>query len=799
MTLLQDLRYAVRLLRKSPGFTTVAVLSLALGIGANTAIFSVVHAVLLRPLPYPESRQLVNVAGQGAGNALTMTEFDFWKENASSFASSAGYRGVSTRRLGGANREEWITAMTVGSDFFRTLGVSFVLGREFTADETRQTGPRAIILTTGLWRRAFGANPNVLGQSVTLDDASFTVVGVLPANFWFPHGADSFVPLRPSGGIDDRGYNTLMIARLKPGITLPQANAEMPAVTAAIRRARPDLFGAKYRGMSLESYQDSLVGDVRLNLLLLFGAVGLLLLIACSNLASLLLARLAVRRKEIALRLALGSGRGRLLSQFLTENILLTLAGALTGLAAARVLLGSIIAAIPFDLPSAAPIRLDGTVLAFTLAIAFATGLAFSVAPLFTASRVDLQEALKAGGRSSGGARQTVRNILVVAEVAISVTLLVSAGLLIQSLYRLHQERLGFRPEGLTSFSTPFAVEHRRNIADQLQYASTLLAQFQQLPGVTGVAAVNVLPLTGHSNMPTQREGHAENSIGGMEVRYVTPGFFDLMGISIRRGRALQSSDAASAPPVIMVNEAVARQWWPSGDPVGDRVVIGRFQGRDFGTPTPRGVVGVAADTKGEFLKAPPRPTVYIPTAQMDSPTGSMTWIVRGHLPAGFAAELRTAVDQVDSRQRIGAIRTMGQIVGATTASSRFDAWLFTFLAALALALTAIGVYGVLSFSVARRANEIGTRMALGATPGAVLSMILRQGLVLIATGLALGLVGAYAATSSLATLLYGVKPHDAASFIGVTTVLTVVGLMASYLPARRATRVDPMVALRDE
>ena len=799
MNLGQDLRYAFRVLRKSPGFTIVAVLSLALGIGANSAIFSVVNAVLLRPLPYPHAGQLVRVGGQGTGSAITMTEYDFWKEHTSSFASAAGYRGTANRHLVAGSRQEWVTAMTVSADFFRTLGIVPAMGREFNADETRQGGPQAIVLTDGLWRQAFGADPAVLGHAVTLDEVSYVVVGVLPHNFWFPQAADSFVALRPSGSLDDSGFNTLMIARIKPGVSVRQAQAEMPTVTEGIRRFRPAAFKADYRGLDLAPYQDALVGDARLNLLLLFGAVGLLLLIACSNLASLLLARLAVRRKEIAMRLALGSGRGRLLRQFLVENVLLTLAGGMAGLAVARVLLDSLVAAFPFDLPSAAPIRLDPPVLAFTLAIACATGLAFSLAPILTASRLDLQEALKSGGRGGGGTRQRARSILVVSEVAISVTLLVSAGLLIQSLYRLHQERLGFTAQGLTTFTTPFATERRRNAAEQWQYDSMLLQRFQSLPGVASVAAINVLPLTGHSNLPTQRDGHPENSIGGMEVRYVTPSYFEVMGIAMRRGRSFQQSDTASSPPVILVNEALARRWWPNGDPLGDRVVIGRFQGRDYGTPTPRGVVGVVADTKHEFLKDPPRPTVYIPAAQLDSAKGSMTWVLRGHLPAGFAAELRRAVDQIDSRQRIGNIRTMEEIVGATTASSRFDAWLFAFLAGLALALTAVGVYGVLSFSVARRANEIGTRMALGATPGAVLALILKQGFGLIAVGLVLGLAGALAVTRSLATLLYGVRSNDPASFIAVSALLLAVGFLASYLPARRATKVDPMVALREE
>ena len=798
-TLWQDLRYGVRVLRKSPGFAIVAVLSLALGIGANSAAFSVIHAVLLRSLPYPEPGRLVRVGQQVTHGDVSIPEYEFWKEHAFGFAAAAGYRGGGDRDLIFGAGQEWIKTMTVTADFFRTLGIAPALGREFNAEETRPRGLQAIMLSDSLWRRSFGADPEVLGRSVTLDDTSYSVVGVLPRGFWFPQTADAFVPLRPTGSLMDGGMNTQMIARLKPDVSLRQAEAEMPAITESMRRSYPDSLTRHDRGLTVTPYQDWLVGDVRLNLLLLFGAVGLLLLIACSNLASLLLARLAARQREIAMRLALGSSRGRLLRQFLIENILLTMAGGLAGLLAARALLDVLVAVIPFNLPASAPIRLDAPVLAFTLAIAFITGIAFSLAPIVTSSQLDLQEALKAGGRSGVDGRQRTRSVLVVSEVALTVTLLVAAGQLIQSLYRMHQERLGFTPQGLIAFGTPFGSERRKSAADLWRYESTLLQRFQAMPGVSGVAGVNVLPLAGFSNLPTQREGHPENSIGGMEVRIVTPAYFEVMGIPMRRGRSFLGSDTGPAPPVILVNETLARQWWPNGEPVGDRIVIGRFQGRDFGRPTPREVVGVAADTKTVHLEEPPRPTVYIPAAQMTDASGGMTWVLRGNRSAGLAAELRRAIAEIDPRQRVGRIRSMEEIVESTTARSRFDAWLFGFLAGLALLLTAVGVYGLLSFSVARRTSEIGTRMALGASRGDVLSLVLKQGVGLIAIGLVLGLAGALATTRFLASLLFGVRATDPSSFLGVSALLIAVGLLASYLPARRATKVDPMVALRYE
>jgi len=795
-TIAHDLRLAFRVLRKSPGVALVAVVSLALGIGANTAVFSVIHAVLLRPLPYPEPDRLVRVGQHTSLGAVSLLEHDFWKAHASGFASATGYRGGGDRNFQSGTQQEWVRTMLITADFFRTLGTPPAMGREFDSDELRLGGRQAVILSDALWRRACGADPSILGRTVRLDDASLVVVGVLPRGFWFPQAADAYLPLRPTKTLDNSGTNTQMVARLRPGRTLRQVQAEMPAITDSMRATYR--MSKDYRGLTVVGYQDSLVGDVRLNLLLVFGAVGLLLLIACSNLASLLLARLASRQKEIAVRLAMGSSRARLLRQFLIENLLLTTAGGAAGLLGARALLDVMVAAIPFDLPSSSPVGLDAPVLAFTLAVAFATGAVFSLVPILSSVRMDLQEMLKAGGRNTAsGTQQRARSLLVVGEVALSVTMLVSAGLLIQSLYRMHQEQLGFTPKGLITFTTPVAVDRRRTEADLWQYERMLLERLQALPGIRKVGGVNVLPLAGWSNMPTQREGHPDDSIGGMEVRSITPAYFDAMSIPVRRGRAFLDSDSESSPPVILVNETLARTWWPGGEPLHDRVVIGRYKGKDFGSPTTREVVGIVADTKGGFLKEPPKPTVYVPAAQ--SPSNSVSWVIHGDLSSGLAAELRRTIAEVDPRQRVLNVRTMEEVVAKTTASSRFDAWLFGFLAGLAMLLTAIGLYGLLSFSVARRTNEIGTRMALGASRADVLALVLKQGVGLIALGLAIGLAGALAVTRSLSTLLFGVRATDPYTFGAVAVVLLAVGLLASYLPARRATKVDPMVALRYE
>ncbi len=798
-TLWRDLRYALRLLRKSPGFTLTAVASLALGIGANTAIFSVVHAVLLRALPYPQPNRIVHIGGKGRDD-VTIPEYQFFKEHVSAFASVAGLRGVSNQTLTTGEKQESIGVMIVTAGFFRTLGVPLAMGRDFNGAETQPNGPQAVILSDSLWRRSFGADPEVLGRVVRLGEGAYTVAGVSPRGFWFVESADAFAPLRPAGNLGDKGYNTEMVARLKPGVSLRQAQAEMAALTGNYRRASGD---GEHTGLTVIPYQDWVVGDVQTKLLLVFGAAGLLLLIACSNLASLLLARLAARQKEIAVRLALGGGSGRLLRQFFTENMLLGLAGGAAGLLGAYALLGGLVAAIPFKLPASAPIQLDLPVLAFTFAVAMGTGLVFSLSPFFSSARLDVHETLKASGRStgSGGVRQRTRNLLVVSEVALSVTLLVAAALTIQSLYRMQHERLGFTPQGLITFRTPPTPERRRNATALWNFETALLDRLRAVPGVRSVAAINVPPLTGQSNLPVQREGHADQSIGGMEIRMITPGYFEAMGIPILRGRSFTNHDTGATEPVVLVSETVARLWWPQGNPLGDHVVPCRFRGKDLDgcKESRRQVVGVAGDTKTVELTEPPRPTIYIPSAQALAYNSAMNWVVRGNLSPAFAEELRHAILEMDPNQRVDRVRTMDEILSSTTADSRFDAWLFGAFAALALALTAIGIYGLLSFMVARRTNEFGTRMALGASRGDVLRLVLKQGVTLTAVGLAFGLAGALVLGRSLSSLLFGVGATDPLSFAAVSVVLLSVGAIASYIPARRATKTDPMAALRYE
>ncbi|MGH9371238.1 MAG: ABC transporter permease [Vicinamibacterales bacterium] len=795
----QELRFAVRMLRKSPGFSTIAVLSVALGIGVNTAMFSVVNAVLVRTVPFPDPERLVQLVQQHTGGDATIPEYQFVKEHGRTFSSVAVYRGGGERRLEAGGVQTWVTALTASTDFVRTLRMQPLVGREFTVEETRVGGPQAIIISDGLWRSSFGADAGVVGQAITLNDTAFTVVGVLPADFWFPQPVDVLVPLRPTGGLGDLGANNQIIARLRDDVDLSRAQADVAGMTESLRSALGGNVARNYRGLSALSYHDWLVGDVRLNLVLLFGATGLLLLISCANVAMLLLTRTTARAKEIGVRLALGGGR-RMLLQFLSENLVVAALGAAVGVLTAYQLVRGFVAWVPFTLPASAPIQVDSSVLAFTVVVSLGTAVLFTLVPFFSTRRLNVQACLRSEGRNvgAGTVRARTRNLLVVSEVALSTTLLIASGLLIQSLYRLQQERLGFSPDGLMTFETPFAPERANNPTDRLNFTRALLERLEQLPGVRGAAATTVLPLVGQANVPAEHEGHPEHSIGGMEVRPVTPAYFEIMGIPVRGGRAFDDANAATSRPVVIVNETVAGRWWPQMSPIGDRITIGRFQGKEFFKDPPREVVGIVGDTKSVTLQAPPRPTLYVPmTAAFGGQ--SLAWVVKTEGTGDFAAQLRSAIDAIDPGQRVRRVRTMNDIVALTSATSRFNATLFGIFAGVALLLAALGLYGVQSFLVTQRRQEIGTRMALGASKSDVLKVFLRQGLALTVAGLCVGIGGAFVVSRWLTSLLFGVTATDPFNFVAVSLVLLAVAGAASYVPARRAAGIDPMAAIRSE
>ena len=762
----RDIRYAARSLRRNPVFALTAIVTLALGIGANTAVFSLVNATLLRALPYPYASRLVRVGEKGTLRDVSIPEYEFWKEHSREFSSVAGYQGREDQRVSWGSRTEWVPGMVVTTDFFRTLGVSMAEGREFISQEASYRGPRAAILSNRLWR-SLGADPALAGRVITIGEASYSVVGILPEGFWFPQDADIFLPLRPSGSAGDEGSNTNMIGRLAQGVSLQQAEAGMAVISESFKRSNAtNVLQQDRHELTLTTFQRWLVGDMRLKLLLLFGAVGLLLLIACLNVASLILARLAARQREIAVRRALGSSSRRLFRQFAVENLLLCMAGGVIGLACAYFLLQAVGNRIALQIPVTA-LGVDWTVMAFAFSIVFVTGLIFTAAPLFVTARNDIFETLRQAGQAVGSG-QRMRSVLVVGQVALSVTLLVGAALLIQSLNRLNHEALGFMPEGVITFST-------RPAAGQLQFESALLQKIASLPGVRAVAAANVLPLADKNNFPTERVGHPDQSIGGMEIRLISPEYFRALGIPVLRGRSFNNTDVNGGLPVILISESLARSWWAKGNPIGDQIKVGRYEGRDLSNDPVRQVVGVVGDTKTLYLNAPPRPTVYIPIAQGQWGEWGFSWVVRATQVKALEQQLKQAVADVDNREPVEHLRTMEEIVDSTNANSRFDAWLFGGFAGLALLLTAVGLYGLLSFSVARRTSEIGTRLALGAGRSKVIELILWQGMRLVTVGLFLGLAGAVLLTRSLSSLLFGVRVTDPASYCAVALIMLAV------------------------
>ena len=808
-SLLQDLRYGLRQLRRNPGFTAVAVITLALGIGANTAIFSVIDGVMLRPLPYPHPQQLVRLTWGGGSRSrdLYAAQFQFYRDHGAAFQAVGAYRWLKTLKLETGKGSEWVQSLQVTSGFLPTLGINPVLGRNFLSEETRHGGPEAVILTNELWRNVFGSDRSAIGRQVRLGGESYTVVGVLPSGFKFVEPVQALIPLRFTGTGADLGFNTSAIGRVKPGISLSQAQADM-----AVLDKRYDTVhgpGPHEGGMVLVSLGKWLAGDLRPILLILFGAVALLLLIACANVAGLLLARSAARQKEVAVRLALGAGRGRLVRQFFAESLLLALSGGAAGLLGAIWILHALMRSIPWDLPATDRIGLDFRVLLFTLLVAVVASAAFGFASLFQVSKLNLNAHLKEGwGSATGeGARSGLRKVIVAAQLALSLTLLVGAGLLIESLYNLYGQSTGFNPHNLITMETPYEPQRAASTASVGTFERAVLQQVQAIPGVKAAAVVNNLPLAGHQfNIPVQLAGHPKQSIGDVQYRTISPAYFTTMGIPLLRGRMFTDIDTAASQPVVIINESLARQWWGNRNPLGNRIVVGMYQGQVIPgfNDAPREVVGIVGNVRALSLDSPMLPTIYVPATQVPNAITravlpAAAWVVRTRGPGSFALALRRAVAKVDSAQRVEAVQPMTEVIGASVSRPRFNSLLLGIFAALALVLTAIGLYGLISYSVSQRTHEIGVRIALGAQKGDVLRLVVGEGMILTLIGVGIGIAGALGATRLLSTLLYGVKPADPLTFFVASLVLSGVAVLASYIPAKRATKIDPMVALRYE
>ncbi|HKQ53228.1 MAG TPA: ABC transporter permease [Pyrinomonadaceae bacterium] len=804
LTFWQDVRYGIRLLLKTPGVTFVAVLALALGIGANTAIFSVVNTVLLRPLPYDKPEQLAVALNVNLKRGVTQTSFSFlnfadYRAQNSSFESLAAYNDVSSALTG--ETPEQVAGIDATAELFRVLGVKPLLGRTFAPEDERAGGVPVIVISHGMWQRRFGSDPKIVGRQITLDGKSRTIVGVLPEGFRFQFTNDPpefWTPMDPVNSMNkQRGANYLhLLGRLKDGVSMQQAETELKTIATRLEQQyQSDNAG---RTVKLVSAQENLVGELRPTLLVLLGAVAFVLLVACANVANLLLARAAGRGREMAVRTALGASRPRIVRQLLTESVLLSLIGGAFGLLLSLWGIDLLSAFVPADIPRVGETRLDLTVLSFTLGATLLTGLIFGLAPALSAAKLDLNEALKEGGRSTseGRGRHRMRSLLIVSEVALSLVLLVGAGLLIKSFIRLRNVNPGFDPRGVLTASLSLSSAKYEEDEQLTRFVDQTTARVAQVPGVEAVGAVMPLPFSGNNisisytvdGQPAPPPG--EEPVSG--ARIITPGYLRAMGIPVIRGRAFTERDDSNAPKVILINETLARKHFAGVDPVGQRLKVGI---NDINGE----IVGVVGDVRSSSLSKEAGPEFYVPYAQV--PIGDVSLVVRASSadPAPLTQSLRAAVQELDPDQPLYEVHTMNALLSESVSRQRFSMTLLALFAALALMLASVGIFGVMSFLVTQRTHEIGIRMALGAQRRDVLKMVVGQGMKLTLVGVALGLAAAFALTRLMSSLLYGVSATDPLTFAGVSLLLAGVALLACYVPARRAMKVDPMVALRYE
>lgn len=798
----QDLRYAVRMLRKNPSFTFVAVLTLALGIGATTAIFSVVNAVLLRPLPYPDADRLVQVwqtnpLANRWGEWVSYPDFVDWREQNTVFEEIGAYRSWRFN-ITGSGQPEAIAGTYVSASLLSALGATPLLGRSFLEEEDQPAADRVVILSHRLWQRLFASDPSLLGREIFIDRQSHIVVGVMRADFMFPSSLEPelWIPHGPPWELKNRGsHNSRVVALLRRGVTLDQAQANMDSIALSLAEQNP---GNREMGIKVMGLQTTMTKDARPALLILAGAIGLVLLIACTNVANLLLARSAGRRREIAIRQAIGASRSRLVRQLLTESILLGLLGGGVGLLLAFWGVRSLIKLSP-NIPRLDQTSIDLRVLSATLLLSLVTAVLFGILPALRITRSELNEALKPGGKITSwrdGAR--IRNSLVIAETALALMLLVGAGLLIRSFLHVQKVDPGFDPDHCLSATVMLPQTRYPESRQQSMFFKGLVDRIGALPGVDAVGGSTNLPFRSNDSGPFLVEGAQEvpSYQPGTFVEHpkITPDYFRATGIRLLRGRSFTWADDETSPEVAIVNEGMARHYWPDEDPIGKRVSIDDRGGR----PVWRQIVGIVNDVKHDGLEKEIRPHVFVPMLQFPQPFLILAVRVRG-VPEAFAVSIRDEVAAMDRDQPVFAIQTMERLMADSVATRRFQMTLLSIFAAAALVLATVGIYGVMAYVVAQRTPEIGVRIALGATTSDILRLVIGHGMTLTLAGLLIGLIGAFALTRVISGLLFQVGALDLTTFAAVAFVMGAVGLVACSRPASRASKVDPMTALRSE
>jgi predicted permease len=809
-TLTQDIRFAIRMLTKNPVFTAVVVLTLALGIGANTAIFSVVNTVLLAPLAYKDPDRLVVIWGNNPQQSseefpVSPAVFAAWKAENHVFEEMAA-SSDDLDTITGGGEPEMVVGYDFSADYFHVIGAKPELGRTFLPEEDRPGGPKVAVLSDKIWRRRFNTDPGIIGKTIQLGNSPYTVVGVMPPNFRYPDKVEIWTPLAlpASAASDWKNHYLRVLARLKPGVTLAQAQAQMTALAERLAHEHPDTSSGE--GVMLKPIRQQIAGDIRTPLLVLLGAVGFVLLISCVNVANLLLAHAAAREREIAVRTALGAGRLRLLRQMLTESLLLSLAGGAAGLLLAYWSTGFLLSLFPnnianLSIPTVEAIPVDGHVLAFTIAATLLTGLIFGLVPALRSSGLDVNQTLKESGRTpmAGSRERRFRSVLVVAEIALSFALLIGAGLLIKSFSRLTRADLGFRPENILALETfPSPAKYPAKEPEKLRaYVDRSVENLRAIPGVDSAGAINFLPLTGFwgpqeftiEGRPAPPKGQEPNA----DNRVVTPDYFKTMGIPLQRGRAFTAADGPDSPHVVIISAMLARRFWNGGDPVGKRLNFGDAEKPDWTE-----IVGVVGDVHSFGLEKELHDDLYRPFAQVYFPIVAFTVHAKGD-PTRIIGAAKGAIWAVNPEQPFYKIIPMQTLAVESIALRRVSMLLLAAFSSIALLLAAIGIYGVLSYAVVQRRHEIGIRAALGAQNRDVLRLVLGDGMRLALIGLGLGFTASLALTRLMASLLFGVGATDPLTFAGVAALATGTTLAACYIPARRAMRVDPMIALRYE